>query len=158
MQVCNALHSDPADIAAMSGALRWISIGLTKELDQRGCCALFAHQAWCLYVQVCNALHANPADIASMSGALRWIGIGLTKELDKIREDAVHSLPIAIANTEVKPYYNSTLQHLQDLSAAIDHRGMPSVTTYSRDKPQVGDMCTPHVATPCTPLSDPDCN
>lgn len=89
-----------------------------------------------LWKEVCNALHANPADIASMSGALRWISIGMTKELDKIREDAVHSLPIAIANTEVKPYYNNTLQHLQDLSAAIDHRGTPSVTTYSRDKPQ----------------------
>ena len=72
-----------------------------------------------------------------MSGALRWISIGLTKELDKIREDAVHSLPIAIANTEVKPYYNSTLEHLQDLSAVIDHRGTPLVTTYSRDEPQV---------------------
>lgn len=34
VQVCAALEAKPVDIAALSAALRWISMGLTKELDQ----------------------------------------------------------------------------------------------------------------------------
>ena len=72
-----------------------------------------------------------------MSGALRWLSIGLAKELDKIKEEAVHSLPIAIASTAIKPYFDSTVQHLPQLRDCIDHRGAPLVTTYSRQEPQV---------------------
>jgi len=89
-------------------------------------------------VQVCEALQADPVDIAGMSGALRWISMGLTKELAKIREEAAHSFPIAVKAAKAKPFYDSSQKHLQQLSAAIDHRGLPILTTYSRDDAQVG--------------------
>lgn len=88
-------------------------------------------------VQVCAGLQADPVDIAAISGALRWIVVGLTKELEKIRDEAVHSFPIAVKNATAKPFFQSSLQHLADLSSAIDHRGTLLLTTYSRDEPQV---------------------
>lgn len=90
-----------------------------------------------LHVQVCEALQADPVDIPAMSAALRYIGIGLTKEIGKIKEEASHSLPIALKAAPIKPFYDYSLQHLSDLSGAIDHRGPPGLTTYDRDKPQV---------------------
>ena len=94
-------------------------------------------------VQVCEALQADPVDVAGMSGALRWISMGLTKELGKIREEAAHSFPIAVKAAKAKPFYNSSQQHLSQLSAAIDHRGPPILTTYSRDDAQVGFATNP---------------
>ena len=98
---------------------------------------------------MCDALQAEPADIPAMSGALRWLSIGLTKELDKIKEDAVHSLPIAIGSTAVKPYFDSTVQHLPQLRACIDQIGAPLVRTYSREEPQVpySSFCDGHRVT-----------
>lgn len=92
----------------------------------------------CRAVQVCEALQADPVDIAGMSGALRWISMGLTRELGKIREEAAHSFPIAVKAAKAKPFYDSSQQHLRQLSAAIDLRGPPILTTYSRNDAQVG--------------------
>lgn len=89
-----------------------------------------------LWKEVCEALLADPVDLAGMSGALRWISTGLTKELAKIREEAAHSFPIAVKAAKAKPFYNSSQQHLKQLSAAIDHRGPPILTTYTRDDAQ----------------------
>ncbi|DBA84663.1 hypothetical protein WJX77_003902 [Trebouxia sp. C0004] len=89
-----------------------------------------------LWKEVCEALQADPVDMACLSGALRWISMGLTKELGKIREEAVHSFPIAVKAAKAKPFYDSSQQHLRQLSAAIDHRGPPILTTYSRDDAQ----------------------
>ncbi len=97
----------------------------------------------CRAVQVCEALQADPVDIAGMSGALRWISLGLTKELGKIREEAAHSFPIAVKAAKAKPFYDSSQKHLRQLSAAIDHRGPPILTTYSRDAAQVGSVSNP---------------
>ena len=94
-------------------------------------------------MQVCEALQADPVDLAGMSGALRWISTGLTKELAKIREEAAHSFPIAVKAAKAKPFYNSSQQHLKQLSAAIDHRGPPILTTYTRDDAQVGFATNP---------------
>ena len=88
-------------------------------------------------MQVSDALQAEPVDLAAMSGALRWIHMGLTKELARIKEEAAHSFPIAVKTAGAKPFYKGTLRHLQHLSAAVDHRGPPLLTTYSRDDPQV---------------------
>ncbi len=90
-----------------------------------------------LVLQVCDALLADPVDIPAMSGALRWISMGLTKELEKIREEAVHSFPIAVKAAQSKPFYQTSLQHLLHLSAAIEHTGPPLLATYSRAHPQV---------------------
>lgn len=98
---------------------------------------------FCRAVQVCEALQADPVDIAGMSGALRWISMGLTKELGKIREEAAHSFPIAVKAAKAKPFYESSQKHLQQLSAAIDHRGPFIMTTYSRDDAQVGIATNP---------------
>ena len=97
----------------------------------------------CCAVQVCEALLADPVDLAGMSGALRWISTGLTKELAKIREEAAHSFPIAVKAAKAKPFYNSSQQHLKQLSAAIGHRGPPILTTYTRDDAQVGFATNP---------------
>jgi len=69
--------------------------------------------------------------------------MGLTKELGKIREEAAHSFPIAVKAAKAKPFYDSSQKHLQQLSAAIDHRGPPILTTYSRDYVQVGFATNP---------------
>lgn len=90
-----------------------------------------------LPVQVCAALEAKPVDIAALSAALRWISMGLTKELDQIRQEAAHSFPIAVKAAQSKPFYKSSVQHLQRVSAAVDHRGPSILTTHSRDNPQV---------------------
>ena len=90
-----------------------------------------------LHAQVCEALQADPVQIPAMAAALRYIGIGLTKEIGKIREEASHSLPIALKAAPIKPFYDHSLQHLSDLSGAIDHRGPPGLTTYDREEAQV---------------------
>lgn len=89
-------------------------------------------------VQVCGALGADPVDLPAMAAALRYIGIGLTREVDKIREEACHSLPIALKAAPFKPFYDSSLQSLSELSAAVQQRGPSRLTTYERDEPQVG--------------------
>ena len=134
VQVCEALRADPVDIASMSGALRCAGVrSPAVDIEHGTCCA----------VQVCKALEADPVDLASMSGALRWISVGLTKELGKIREEAAHSFPIAVKAAKAKPFYDSSHKHLQQLSAAVDHRGPPILTTYSRDDVQVGFATNP---------------
>ena len=90
-----------------------------------------------LYTQVCEALHADPVDIPAMAAGLRYIGIGLTKEVDRIREEASHSLPIALKAAPIKPFYQGSLQHLSELSEAMGHRGPPGLTAYDRQEPQV---------------------
>lgn len=86
---------------------------------------------------MCEALGADPVDLSALASALRYIGIGLTKEVENIRQEACHSLPIAMKAAAFKPFYDSSLQCLSDLSAAVDHRGPPRLTTYDRDQPQV---------------------
>ena len=88
-------------------------------------------------VQVCEALRADPVDLPALAAALRYIGIGLTKEVENIRQEACHSLPIALKATPFKPFYDSSLQRLSDLSSAVHQRGPPRLTTYDRDQPQV---------------------
>lgn len=89
-----------------------------------------------LWQEVCGALGADPVDLPAMAAALRYIGIGLTREVDKIREEACHSLPIALKAAPFKPFYDSSLQSLSELSAAVQQRGPSRLTTYERDEPQ----------------------
>ena len=88
-------------------------------------------------MQVCDALLADPVNITAMSGALRYICLGLTAELETIRQEAAHSFPVAVQAAAKKPYYEASVQHLSELSSAIDHRGPALLTPYSRDEPQV---------------------
>ena len=88
-------------------------------------------------MQVCGALEADPVDLPAMAAALRYIGIGLTKEIERIRQEASHSLPIALKAAPIKPFYDSSLERLSDLSTAVHHRGAPLLTTYDRDEPKV---------------------
>ena len=92
-------------------------------------------------MQVCDALKADPVNLPAMAAALRYIGIGLTNEIEKIRQEASHSLPIALKAAPSKPFYDSSLQRLSDLSTAVYHRGRPNATTYDRDEPQVSHRC-----------------
>ena len=96
-------------------------------------------------MQVCEALKADPADLPAMASALRYIGIGLTKEIEKIRQEASHSLPIALKAAPSKPFYDSSLNHLPDLSAAVHQRGQPNLTTYDREQPKVVHVCVSYV-------------
>lgn len=96
-------------------------------------------------VQVCEASTADPVNLPVMAAALRYIGIGLTKEIEKIRQEASHSLPIALRAAPSKPFYDSSLEHLPDLSAAVHQRGPPGLTTYDRQQPKVLNMSVPHV-------------
>ncbi|KAL3134683.1 hypothetical protein ABBQ32_007686 [Trebouxia sp. C0010 RCD-2024] len=89
-----------------------------------------------LWQEVCEALGADPVDLPVLAEALRYIGIGLTKEVEDIRQEACHSLPIALKATTFKPFYDSSFQRLSDLSAAVDHRGPLRLTTYDRDQRQ----------------------
>lgn len=95
-------------------------------------------------MQVCDALLADPVNITAMSGALRYICLGLTAELETIRQEAAHSFPVAVQAAANKPYYEASVQHLSELSSAIDHRGPALLTPYSRDKPQVSCAETPN--------------
>ena len=95
--------------------------------------------------QVCEALKADPVDLPALAAALRYIGIGLTKEIEKIRQEASHSLPIALRAAPSKPFYDSSLEHLPDLSAAVLQRGPPGLTTYDRQQPKVLNMPVPRV-------------
>ena len=88
-------------------------------------------------MQVCEALGADPVDLPALAAALRYIGIGLTKEVETIRQEACHSLPISLKAAPIKPFYDSSLQRLSDLSAAVHQRAPPRLTTYDRDQPQV---------------------
>lgn len=90
-----------------------------------------------LALQVCDGLLADPVNIAAMSGALRYICIGLTAELQKIRQEAAHSFPVALQSAPQKPFYEASVEHLSELSSAIDHRGPLLLTPYSKEEPQV---------------------
>ena len=90
-----------------------------------------------LWLQVCDGLLADPVNIAAMSGALRYICIGLRAELERIRQGTAHSFPVALQSAPQKPYYEASVEHLSELSSAIDHRGPPLLTPYSKEEPQV---------------------
>ena len=91
-------------------------------------------------MQVCEALRADPVNLPAMAAALRYIGIGLTNEIEKIRQEASHSLPIALRAAPSKPFYDSSLDHLPDLSAAVHQRAQPGLTTYDREQPKVSHV------------------